>query len=85
MDQQNAISRRRVIGRLGVSLAAVAAAPTFSARAGSKDEAMPEKLQDPTTEYPKPPFKTQEQPWPGWASKMEPRLVDGTQGVDHRR
>lgn len=38
---------------------------------------MTEKLQDPTTKYPKPPFKTQEQPWPGLASKMEPRPDHG--------
>ncbi len=37
----------------------------------------PEKLQDPTTKYPKPPFKGQEQPWPGLASKMEPRPDHG--------
>jgi NAD(P)-dependent dehydrogenase (short-subunit alcohol dehydrogenase family) len=30
-------------------------------------------LTDPTTRYPKPPFKKQSQPWPGLASKMEPR------------
>ncbi len=29
-------------------------------------------MQDPTTKYPKPPFKRQEQPWPGLASKMDP-------------
>ena len=38
---------------------------------------MIEKLQDPTTKYPKPPFKTQEQPLPGLASKMEPRPDHG--------
>lgn len=37
----------------------------------------PEKLQDPTTKYPKPPFKEQEQPWPGLASKMDPRPDHG--------
>jgi NAD(P)-dependent dehydrogenase (short-subunit alcohol dehydrogenase family) len=37
----------------------------------------PEKLQDPTSKYPKPPFKGQEQPWPGLASKMEPRPDHG--------
>ncbi|MGI8437205.1 MAG: SDR family oxidoreductase [Chthoniobacterales bacterium] len=37
----------------------------------------PEKLQDPQTKYPKPPFKGQEQPWPGLASKMEPRPDHG--------
>jgi NAD(P)-dependent dehydrogenase (short-subunit alcohol dehydrogenase family) len=29
-------------------------------------------LQDPTSKYPKPPYKKQQQPWPGLASKMEP-------------
>jgi NAD(P)-dependent dehydrogenase (short-subunit alcohol dehydrogenase family) len=29
-------------------------------------------LDDPTTRYPKPPYKKQSQPWPGLASKMEP-------------
>ncbi len=37
----------------------------------------PNKLQDPTTKYPKPPFKEQKQPWPGLASKMEPRPDHG--------
>ena len=36
-----------------------------------------EKLQDPTSKYPKPPFKGQEQPWPGLARKMEPRPDHG--------
>ena len=34
-------------------------------------------LQDPTTKYPRPPFARQEQPWPGLASKMEPRPDHG--------
>jgi NAD(P)-dependent dehydrogenase (short-subunit alcohol dehydrogenase family) len=34
-------------------------------------------LQDPTTKYPVPPFKSQSQPWPGLASKMEPRPDHG--------
>src|ERR1700760_515033 len=34
-------------------------------------------LTDPTTRYPKPPFKKQSQPWPGLASKMEPRPDHG--------
>ncbi len=40
---------------------------------------MTEKLQDPTTKYPQPPFKVQERPWPGLASKMEPRPDHGEQ------
>lgn len=35
------------------------------------------KLEDPKTKYPKPPFKEQQQPWPGLASKMDPRPDHG--------
>ena len=34
-------------------------------------------LEDPTTKYPKPPFEEQSQPWPGLASKMNPRPDHG--------
>ena len=34
-------------------------------------------LEDPTKKYPKPPFKSQSQPWPGLASRMEPRPDHG--------
>ena len=36
-------------------------------------------LQDPTTKYPQPPFPHQDQPWPGLASKMQPRPDHGEQ------
>jgi NAD(P)-dependent dehydrogenase (short-subunit alcohol dehydrogenase family) len=78
MNEQNVISRRRAI-RLGAGFAALGAAPVFGA-GGSPIPAVspaPEKLQDPTTKYPKPPFKGQSQPWPGLASKMEPRPDHG--------
>jgi len=34
-------------------------------------------LVDPQSEYPKPPFPRQQQPWPGLASKMQPRPDHG--------
>jgi NAD(P)-dependent dehydrogenase (short-subunit alcohol dehydrogenase family) len=34
-------------------------------------------LADPATKYPKPPFPDQKQPWPGLASKMDPRPDHG--------
>src|SRR5205085_5034479 len=34
-------------------------------------------LENPTSKFPKPPFKRQMQPWPGLASKMEPRPDHG--------
>src|SRR5687768_7566007 len=36
-----------------------------------------QRLEDPTSKYPKPPFKEQSQPWPGLAAKMEPRPDHG--------
>jgi NAD(P)-dependent dehydrogenase (short-subunit alcohol dehydrogenase family) len=36
-----------------------------------------QKLEDPKSKYPKPPFKEQSQPWPGLASKMDPRPDHG--------
>ena len=36
-----------------------------------------QKLEDPKNRYPKPPFKEQQQPWPGLASKMDPRPDHG--------
>src|SRR5213596_2925470 len=36
-----------------------------------------QKLEDPKNKYPKPPFQNQSQPWPGLASKMNPRPDHG--------
>jgi NAD(P)-dependent dehydrogenase (short-subunit alcohol dehydrogenase family) len=34
-------------------------------------------MEDPTKKYPRPPFKQQEQPWPGLAGKMDPKPDHG--------
>jgi len=39
--------------------------------------ASPPPLTNPTTRFPKPPFKRQSQPWPGLASQMDPRPDHG--------
>jgi len=36
-----------------------------------------EPLTDPTSKYPQPPFNRQSQPWPGLASRMDPRPDHG--------
>src|SRR6201987_845408 len=36
-----------------------------------------QELQNPVDKYPRPPFKKQSQPWPGLASKMDPRPDHG--------
>ncbi len=73
MQEETKLSRRQVINGLGASLAVAAVSPIVPAEAaGNAATAAPEPLRDPTTAYPKPPFKSQTQPWPGLASKMEP-------------
>src|SRR5688572_13084343 len=44
---------------------------------GQKEATSSQGLEDPTSKYPKPPFKEQSQPWPGLATKMEPRPDHG--------
>ena len=72
------ISRRMIVGGMGIGIAATAAAPAraMQARSTPTGGAMP-PLTDPGAKYPKPPFKPQSQPWPGLASKMEPRPDHG--------
>ncbi|WP_088843632.1 SDR family oxidoreductase [Hymenobacter gelipurpurascens] len=73
MKDATNLSRRQIISGLGASLAVAAAGPILSAEAAtSAPDAAPEPLKDPTTAYPRPPFKSQTQAWPGLASKMEP-------------
>ena len=78
MNEKNKINRRKVIGGLGATLAAAAVAPVFAAQGAVPTvPSAPPKLQDPTTKYPKPPFKGQLQPWPGLAGQMDPRPDHG--------
>src|SRR5882762_6208030 len=70
MEEQMIFSRRQMVRGIGVSVAAAAVPPAFSQT--SSGNPAPQPLQDPTSKYPKPPFKSQSQPWPGLASKMDP-------------
>ena len=75
MNEENTISRRRMLSGLGAGFAAAAVPSAFAQP--TQESITSAKLQDPTTKYPKPPFKDQSQPWPGLASKMEPRPDHG--------
>ena len=75
-EEQLKVSRRKVIGGLGATLATVIASPVFAA-AGQQEAPAPPAISDPTTKYPQPPFEAQSQPWPGLASKMVPRPDHG--------
>ncbi|GJD50540.1 putative oxidoreductase YghA [Methylobacterium crusticola] len=66
-------SRRRLMGGLtGIAaLGGTAFEPTQAQAAAA------ESIRKPVSEYPKPPFQDQEQPWPGLASQMSPRPDHG--------
>jgi NAD(P)-dependent dehydrogenase (short-subunit alcohol dehydrogenase family) len=78
MNEIDQINRRKVISGLGAGLATVAVAPALAATHASNlasSTALP--LEDPANKYPKPPFPAQLQPWPGLASKMDPKPDHG--------
>jgi NAD(P)-dependent dehydrogenase (short-subunit alcohol dehydrogenase family) len=78
MNEQDKITRRKVLGGLGAGLAAAAVTPVFANTGLAATETSPAMvLQDPTTKYPKPPFKGQSQPWPGLARDMDPKPDHG--------
>ena len=77
MNEADKISRRKVLGGLGVGIAAMAAGPAFGAGEPIGLTGTATGLEDPTTKYPKPPFKEQSQPWPGLAGKMDPKPDHG--------
>ena len=75
MSKTNPIlSRRHLVSSLG-AVAAAAAVPMAEAEPTAAATAQP--LTDPRMKYPKPPYKEQPQPWPGLASKMDPRPDHG--------
>jgi NAD(P)-dependent dehydrogenase (short-subunit alcohol dehydrogenase family) len=76
--EENKISRRTVISGMGMGVAAIAANPVLGmTTSGFSSLSVAAGLEDPTTKYPKPPFKEQKQAWPGLVSKMDPRPDHG--------
>ena len=76
MENKNKISRRSAITGMGAICLTTAFTPVIGANFET-DERTAVKPEDPKTKYPKPPFKEQSQPWPGLASKMDPRPDHG--------
>lgn len=67
------ITRRNAIGKIATTIAVAAVAPgTFAQSQNNSKSNVGPDLTDPTTKYPKPPFKRQFQPFPGLAGKMSP-------------
>jgi NAD(P)-dependent dehydrogenase (short-subunit alcohol dehydrogenase family) len=74
-----ALSRRQAVGLVGVGMAA-AAAPTLAQNGEASTPTRPNRgstMQNPRTRYPTPPFRPQNQPWPGLARDMHPKPDHG--------
>ncbi|MDB4980965.1 MAG: dehydrogenase, partial [Myxococcales bacterium] len=78
-DDKHTLPRRHVVGGMlaGLTTATVATTATAQQKAGTAPPPPQSVKKNPTTQYPKPPFPKQSQPWPGLASKMEPRPDHG--------
>lgn len=77
LKEENKISRRAVIGGLGAGIAAAVVAPVLGHASPYAGAPEADKLTDPRDKYPKPPFQSQLQPWPGLASQMNPKPDHG--------
>jgi hypothetical protein len=71
----NSISRRTLLARLGAGFTGAAITSALPAKGQTADDRTGAPFVDPTRKYPKPPYPGQSQPWPGLASKMNPRLA----------
>ena len=71
-------TRRQVLTGATLGAAATLAASGAADAQGSAPQGQAAGgKQDPRSKYPKPPFKSQQQPWPGLAGRMEPRPDHG--------
>src|SRR6201994_4324120 len=72
-SEKTPISRRALVSNLGAGLTGAAMVSAIPALAQTPSEGTSSApFVDPTTKYPKPPYDTTQQPWPGLASKMMP-------------
>ena len=77
ISDPNPISRRALVTRLGAGVTGAAITAAFPAKGQTAKAGKQTPFVDPTTKYPNPPYPGQSQPWPGLASKMNPRPDHG--------
>jgi NAD(P)-dependent dehydrogenase (short-subunit alcohol dehydrogenase family) len=69
--------RRGLVGAIALAIATATFNRAGSAISTKEADPVAGSLEDPTSKYPKPPYAEQHQPWPGLASKMQPRPDHG--------
>ena len=80
MDMRDTTRRQAMtVATLGAAAAATVAAPAMAQDMTAMPAGTPPKggKQNPRDKYAKPPYKSQSQPWPGLASRMDPRPDHG--------
>ena len=80
MDEhaRHSMSRRDAVGLVGAGMEMAAVSPTLAQDARHPTNPTSEStMQDPRSKYPQPPFKKQNQPWPGLARNMDPKPDHG--------
>jgi len=76
-QEKSGLTRREALSMVGAGVAA-STAGYVRAEAGSANNSRgAPAMEDPREKYPKPPFRPQEQPWPGLARDMDPRPDHG--------
>ena len=79
-SEDSKINRRDILKGIGATIALAAIPSSFTlAQKPAVGNGRTGGLEDPTTKYVRPPFQSQSQPWPGLASKMNPRPDHGEQ------
>lgn len=77
MNEADKKLRRKIIGGIGLGLVTMPAWSVLGGLPQQDKNITINELKNPTTKYPRPPFKEQMQPWPGLVSKMDPRPDHG--------
>jgi NAD(P)-dependent dehydrogenase (short-subunit alcohol dehydrogenase family) len=73
----SAVSRRQAVAMMGMGMAMTAAAGAQTSVTAGTNQTQEPAVQNPVPKYPEPPFRKQTQPWPGLASRMDPKPDHG--------
>jgi NAD(P)-dependent dehydrogenase (short-subunit alcohol dehydrogenase family) len=79
-NERRTVSRRHAVGLVGMGMAAAATGPAIgqqTEQVQNSPQGSEPKIQDPRSKFPKPPFKSQTQSWPGLAGRMDPKPDHG--------
>jgi NAD(P)-dependent dehydrogenase (short-subunit alcohol dehydrogenase family) len=71
------VSRRQAVAMMGMGMAMTAAAGAQTSVTAGTNQTQEPAVQNPVPKYPQPPFRKQTQPWPGLASRMDPKPDHG--------